>query len=138
MFANGSVVSVFEKRPLVNNNDKEYGYACRITSSYAQKDKDGQFVTGEDGKRVYVQDFGGWVRFVGKAYPVMKDVEVALNKPARVKIDSCGVSSYAKTDEVGNRTYHNNFLVFDASIPENIQKDAHKDSDVAEDAPLPF
>lgn len=110
MFGAGSYAKIWEIRAI----NPKYS-DIRISTS--KKDKE----TGE-----YSQDFGGYVRMVGKAHEQMN----YLHEGDKFKIVRCGVENrYDKEKKV---TY-NNFIIFDAEV-----EDAPASPDSSADEENPF
>lgn len=123
MFSVGSYATVWETRPVKNAEGNEYAIEARISTSRKNK-KTEQYET----------DFNQWVRFVGNAYDVMKNI--VPGNTSRVKIGSCGSKTeYNKEKE---RTYYS-FLVFDCEnvSRENKEKEDAVNQQIPNDA-LPF
>jgi len=100
MFSNGTYAKLWEKRAGKGNYTEG-----RISTS--AKDK----VTEE-----YKQDFGAFVRFVGKAHDSIQ----ALDDGDRFKIERCGVTNnYDKEKKV---TY-TNYVVFEISSEDSRNQD---------------
>ena len=95
MFGAGSWAKIWEIKAI---NEKY----SDIRISTSKKDKDGN----------YVQDFGGYVRMVGKAHSQMS----YLSEGDRFKIERCGVENHY--DKAKKITYYN-FVIFEIEAEES-------------------
>lgn len=91
MFSNGSYAKIWQIKA-INANYSD----IRISTS--KKDRE----TGE-----YKQDFGGFVRMVGKAHDLMS----YLSEGDKFKIVRCGVENHYDKEK---KVTYNNFVIFDA------------------------
>ena len=100
MFSAGSYAKIWEIK-------EEKGNYTDIRISTSKKDRE----TGD-----YKQDFGGFVRMVGKAHEAMAHLE----ERDSFKIVRCGVENHYDKDK---KVTYNNFVIFevetDDSYPEN-------------------
>ncbi|MBR6507496.1 MAG: hypothetical protein IKT37_07860 [Clostridia bacterium] len=105
MFANGSYAKVWE----IKRIEEKYS-DIRISTS---KKKD-------DGS--YEEDFGGFVRMVGKAHKAMD----FINEKDKFKIVSCGVESHYDKEK---KVKYTNFIIFDAEPAEPKEEEPIQGSD---------
>ena len=140
MLSNNSIVAVFNKTPLVSKDGRTYGFRCNISQSYAKKDELGNTLIDENGRRTYIQDFSGNVKFLGDAYIFMKDKEIPDGHPLRIRVDNMGVKTFTINVEDNGETkkkYCTDILVFKASDIENKRANDVNDS-YTSDEELPF
>lgn len=90
MFSVGSYAKIWE----IKHRKEKYTEA-RISTSRKNRD------TGD-----YEQDFGGFVRFVGKAHEAMND----LSEKDSFKIIRCGVENHYDKEK---KVSYNNFVIFE-------------------------
>lgn len=139
MLSNNSIVAVFNKTPLTAKDGHIYGYRCNITQSYAKKDELGNTLVDENGKRTYVKDFSGNVKFLGDAFNFIKDKEIPENHPIRIRIDNLGIKTFSvESNENGEakKRYFTDILVFKASDLET--KENTENNSYTPDEELPF
>lgn len=142
MLSNNSIISVFSREPLVSKNGKTYGYRCNICQSFAKKDEKGEVILDENGKRTYVKDFFGNVKFLGEAATFIANVEVNKEHPARIRVENMGVKTLVydkEIDGIVKKQYFTDVVVFKASALDNDNKPvANENSQYTPDDELPF
>lgn len=88
-FSQGSYAKVWDIK------NTEWGIRARITTSYKNRQTD-----------QYEQDFGGWVKFLGKA----KDAAAKISEGSVIRILGCSVTN--KYDKEAQKEYVN-YNIFD-------------------------
>lgn len=142
MLSNNSIISVFSKEPLIAKDGHSYGFRCNISQSFAKKNEKGEVLLDENGKRTYVKDFTGSVKFLGDASTFISNVECSKEHPARIRVDNMGVKTLIYDKEVNGemkKQYYTDVVVFKASALDNNNKPANKEnSQYTPDDELPF
>lgn len=142
MLSNNSIISVFTKEPLVTKDGRTFGYKCGIAQSYTKKDADGNAVLDSNGKRIYVKDFTGTVKFLNDAAKFIETVEVSEQRPARIRVDNMGVKTAVfEKDENGitKKRYITDIVIFKASALNNNASSENKNqTEYTSDDDLPF
>lgn len=144
MLSNNSIISVFTKEPLTTKDGRVFGFKCNIAQSYAKKDENGNVLMDENGRRTYVKDFTGNVKFLNDAAKFIQDVNVSKEHPARIRVDNMGVKTIVFDKEengITKKQYFTDIVVFKASALENSGNIGNKTSTNTEYTPdeeLPF
>lgn len=141
MLSNNSIVSVFTKEPLTTKDGRQFGWRCNISQSYAKKDKDGNVIFDANGKRTYVKDFSGNVKFLGEAATFIESKNPSKEHPLRIRIDNMGVKTFTVDKEengIVKKQYFTDILVFGASDLEDNSKSTNVNSQYTPDDNLPF
>lgn len=139
MLSNNSIVAVFSKTPLKTKDGRVYGYRCNISQSYAKKDELGEVLVDENGRKTYVKDFSGNVKFLGDAFTFIDGKDIPENHPIRIRVDNLGIKTFtidAQENGETKKKYFTDILVFKASDIESKSEDSS--SSYTPDEELPF
>lgn len=141
MLSNNSIISVFSKEPLNAKDGHTFGYRCNIAQSYAKKDDSGNVIVDENGRRTYIKDFSGYVKFLGDAATFIENVSASKERPARIRVDNIGVKTVVFDKEINGemkRQYLTDIVVFKASSLETNTNNSNNNTQYTPDDELPF